>query len=604
MKKSYAGRLFRRILVPVFHGVDYVDALNAALAVAGQANVWLVGIVGITENESLSKAAVPARHVRKVIREIVAAKRTRALQRIRVSHKPWDELTHIVQEEQPDLLVLQPSHFEAMGVSIGQVFRFPPCDIVVASGKFPDHPVKVLVSLRGGPYAELSLRLSLSISRTSQAQLTALHILPDSSGSLSDPAFKGMERVLKNLPEIKRRQVKTSDPAQAILSTSQDYDLLVLGATARPQDSLISIGPVADTILRESSKGVLVVKSRRPLPANMDSEMVGRSAISVLVDKWFAENTYHAGEFADLDHLLALKRKQGLTVSLALPALDEEETVGHVIQTVKQALMERVPLLDEIVLIDSDSSDRTRDIAADLGIPVHIHQKVLPQFGARAGKGEALWKSLYLTRGDMILWIDTDIVNIHPRFVYGLLGPLILRPDLLFVKGFYRRPLKVDNKLQAGGGGRVTELTARPLLNLFYPELSGVVQPLSGEYGGRRAALEQLPFSSGYGVETGLLIDIFEKFGLGAIAQVDLQERIHHNQPLESLGKMSFAIIQTICRRIEKRYGINMLEDVNKSMKLIRYEQGRLFLDVEEIAELERLAMVELEEYRDRNLKV
>jgi len=169
-----------------------------------------------------------------------------------------------------------------------------------------------------------------------------------------------------------------------------------------------------------------------------------------------------------------------------------------------------------------------------------------------------------------------------------------------FVKGFYRRPLKVGNKLQAGGGGRVTELTARPLLNLFFPELSGIIQPLSGEYGGRRKALELMPFSSGYGVEIGLVIDIFEKFGLSSIAQVDLQERVHHNQPLESLSKMSFAIIQTVVRRIEKRYGMKLLEDVNKTMKLIRYGEQRLLLDVEEIAELERPAMADLEQYQER----
>ena len=155
---------------------------------------------------------------------------------------------------------------------------------------------------------------------------------------ISDPAFKGIERVLKNLPEVKRQQTKTNDPVQAILSASQKSDLLVLGATARPQDLSVSIGPVADAILRESSKGVLVVKSRRPLPTNMDSETVGRNAISILVDKWFAENTYHSGEFADLNHLLDSKREQKLKVSLALPALDEEETVGHVIETVKQAV--------------------------------------------------------------------------------------------------------------------------------------------------------------------------------------------------------------------------------------------------------------------------
>jgi glucosyl-3-phosphoglycerate synthase len=138
------------------------------------------------------------------------------------------------------------------------------------------------------------------------------------------------------------------------------------------------------------------------------------------------------------------------------------------------------------------------------------------------------------------------------------------------------------------------------LLNLFYPELSGVVQPLAGEYGGRRAALEQLPFFSGYGVEIGLLIDIFERFGLSAIAQVDLGERIHHNQPLESLGKMSFAIIQAVMHKLEQRYGRDMLEDVNKTMKLIRYEPGRFFLDVEEIAELERPPMISLLEYLHR----
>jgi glucosyl-3-phosphoglycerate synthase len=168
------------------------------------------------------------------------------------------------------------------------------------------------------------------------------------------------------------------------------------------------------------------------------------------------------------------------------------------------------------------------------------------------------------------------------------------------VKGFYRRPLKVGEKMQAGGGGRVTELTARPLLNLFYPELSGVIQPLSGEYAGRREALERAVFFSGYGVETGLLIDIYEKYGLQAIAQVDLLERIHHNQHLEALSKMSFAIIQTVMRKLENRFGGSVLEDVNRSMKLIRHNQKGYFLDVEEISENERPPMIELPEYLER----
>jgi glucosyl-3-phosphoglycerate synthase len=265
--------------------------------------------------------------------------------------------------------------------------------------------------------------------------------------------------------------------------------------------------------------------------------------------------------------------------------------------------MVETPLLDEMVLIDSNSSDQTRQIAEDLGIPVHIHQKILPELGAREGKGEALWKSLMVTKGDIIAWIDTDIINIHPRFVYGVIGPLLLNPSLQLVKGFYRRPLKVGNKTMAGGGGRVTELTARPLLNLFYPELSGIVQPLSGEYAGRRESLEKAVFFSGYGVETGLLIDVFEQFGLRSIAQVDLLERIHKNQDLVALSKMSFAIIQTVLRKIENRYERAIVEDVNKTMKLIRHSRDGYYLTVEDIAERERPAMINVPAYMESRKK-
>jgi glycosyltransferase involved in cell wall biosynthesis/nucleotide-binding universal stress UspA family protein len=598
MIRGYSTELFQKILVPVVYGIESNAAINAATMMTDPANVVLVGVVGITEGESLSSAALPARHVRKMLRAAAGGRQVRVMQRIRVSHRPWEEIVQAVLEQEADLLIMEAGLVELLGLTEGQALRYPPCDIVIAGGNVPARVGDVLVSLRGGPYSELSLRLGLAIGDRTGAQITALHIASPHTTQLGDPAFKGVDKVLRNLPEVKRKHVRTGDPAQAILQAAQETDLVIVGATVQPRESIISIGPVAQSLLRAGPKGILVVKSRRSLPANMESEAVGQNAISVLVDKWFAENTYHAGEFSDIENLRRAKEEQNLKVSLALPALNEEETVGKVIRSVQEALVSKVPLIDEIVLIDSDSSDRTREIVADLGVPVYIHQEVLPHLGSRTGKGEALWKSLFLTCGDIVVWIDTDIANVHPRFVYGLLGPLILHPEIQFVKGFYRRPLKVDNKLQAGGGGRVTELTARPLLNLFFPELSGIIQPLSGEYGGRRAALEQMPFSSGYGVEIGLLIDMFEKYGLSAIAQVDLQERIHHNQPLESLSKMSFAIIQTVVRRIEKRYGSKLLEDVNKTMKLIRYDQQRLLLDVEEIAEMERPPMASLPEYQ------
>ncbi|HZQ06077.1 MAG TPA: glucosyl-3-phosphoglycerate synthase, partial [Anaerolineae bacterium] len=251
-----------------------------------------------------------------------------------------------------------------------------------------------------------------------------------------------------------------------------------------------------------------------------------------------------------------------------------------------------------IVVIDSNSTDRTVEIAADMDVRAFKHPEILPQYGVREGKGEGLWKSLYVLKGDLIAWIDTDIINIHPRFVYGILGPLIREPRLMYVKGFYQRPLRIGRKLNARGGGRVTELVARPLLNLFYPELSGFVQPLAGEYAGRREALEAVPFFVRYGVEMGLLIDILQKFGLTAMGQVDLEERVHRNQSLEALSKMAFEIVQVVMARVGANIGTELVNELNTSMKLIRHEASVFQLDIAEIRARERPPMITLPEYR------
>ena len=316
------------------------------------------------------------------------------------------------------------------------------------------------------------------------------------------------------------------------------------------------------------------------------------------MDQWFAENTFHRQEFGDLAKLVDLKKKQNLTISLGLPALNEAETIGNIARTIKHKLFDEYPLLDEIVLIDSDSSDDTVKIAADIGISVHAHKDILPQHGTFRGKGEALWKSLFVLKGDIIAWVDTDIRNFYPGFVYGLLGPLLREPEIQYVKGFYRRPIKAEGKLVSEGGGRVTELTVRPLFNLFYPELSGMIQPLAGEYAGRRTALERMPFFTGYGVETGLLIDLFNEIGLNAIAQVDLEERVHRNQSLASLSQMSFAIIQVVMQRLQEKNRIQMMDEVNRSMKLIKPQEKSYALELKPIQDRERPPMITIPEYR------
>jgi glycosyltransferase involved in cell wall biosynthesis len=597
---SVSKNLISKVLVPVIHGCDQQSAINAAHAIGGHENILLAGFIYVPEGQSLSTATLHARDLRKTLKQLYKVKRNGKWAQVRVSHKPWDDLLKVIEEEQPDLLVLEyPNQFDALQVSIAEVLSLTPCNIAIVNQKVGTEIKSALLPIRGGPFTELMLRIALSLRKNIHAQISSLHLFPQNITKEQDVAFKGAERVLRNLPEIQRSEIFTDLPIDTIFETSKDHDLIIMGTSVRPNEPPV-IGTAAEKMMRESEHGVILVKTKLPYDFNPEREEAGQSAISVLVDKWFAENTFHGDEFKDLKYLLSLKEKQGVTISLALPALNEEETVGKVITTIKKALVTDVPLLDDIVLMDSDSTDHTREIAEGLGVPVHVHQKILPQYGSRTGKGEALWKSLYCTRGDIIIWIDTDIVNIHPRFVYGLIGPLLLKPELNFVKGFYRRPLKVGNKIQAGSGGRVTELTARPLINLFYPELSGIVQPLSGEYGGRRSALEQIPFFSGYGVEIGLLIDMLDKFGLSAIGQVDLQERIHHNQPLESLSKMSFAIIQAVIRKLERRYERSILDNVNTSMKLIRYGRERFSLEVEEITEGVRPPMIELEEYLEK----
>lgn len=597
MKKHLGFKPIHRVLVPFVHEGPGLHALDAARHL--EADIILVGVVVVPPDQSLSMGAVGARALRRILRIFGRDERVTSKSRPIVSYDPWPELNAYIQELEPDLLCLEfDAHLKALHVTLNDVLTRPPCDVALIRGRVANKPKRILVPMRGGPHAELALRVGLGLHSEG---VTALHIRNiDGAEAGVDAPFKGLDRVLRQMPEVEKQVEVTNEPEQVILNHAKQTDVIVLGTTAQPVTSSVSLGKLADYILREAPCTVIAVKSGRPLPQSVYDESAGVQAISILVDKWFGENTFHADEFNRLRDQVEIKEKQRLRISLALPALNEEETIGALIRMMKRELMQKVPLLDEIVVLDSNSTDRTREIANKESVPVYIHQHLLERMGERHGKGDALWKSLLVTSGDIIVWIDTDIVNIHPRFVYGIIGPLLQNPQIQFVKGYYRRPLKVGMKMQAGGGGRVTELTARPLLNLFYPELSGVVQPLSGEYGGRRAALEQATFFSGYGVETGLLIDIYERYGIGAIAQVDLLERIHHNQHLEALSKMSFAIIQTVMRKLEKRFGRAVLEDVNRSMKLIRYGANGYSLDVEEIAEKERPPMIEVPEYRAR----
>ena len=309
------------------------------------------------------------------------------------------------------------------------------------------------------------------------------------------------------------------------------------------------------------------------------------------VERWLTTRSWSMTD-RPLHQILAAKQRTGQSVSVVLPALNEEETVGDIVAVIRHDLMQQVPLVDEIVVVDSGSTDRTAQVAAAAGATVVHRDDILPRLPAVPGKGEVLWRSLLVTRGDIVCFIDADLKEFSSDFVSGIVGPLLTDPGVDLVKGMYDRPLGGAT----GQGGRVTELMARPLLNMHWPQLAGFVQPLGGEYAARRSLLEQLPFPVGYGVELGMLVDALHLVGLDALAQVDVGVRKHRHQDGQALGRMSAAIYRTAQLRLARGHLIRP--------SLTQFERGEdgfeprtYSVDTEE-----RPPMVEIAEYASRKV--
>ena len=638
-----------RILLPLANPRTARDLvrLGSGLGDGRPTTITALGVVEVPEGVSLSEGALAARASRRLLQRVLDFGDEEGVEirtSVRISRRAADGVIEAAGEEGSDLIILGwtgPSAGSRTGATdpgearidaptvfsptIDAVVADSPCDIAVVKQRPLPACRSILVPVRGGPHAELALRIALALGRRFGARVSVLHVVPPGleqwgASELEREAlaaFVGRHAAPGEVEPVLR---EAADIGPAILAEAAGHDLVVMGASAQPAatspptERRHLFGALPESVAAHASSTVIVVKTREPLaPATFDelraapvslpaADIYAERVTSLpsVVDKWFAENTFHAHEFSDIRKLIALKERHGLTVGVALPTLNEERTIGTVIRRIKGPLIDRLPLIDELLVVDSASEDRTVEIASELGVRVEQAGEILPQYGNRRGKGEALWKSLYALDGDIVAWVDTDISNIQPRFVYGLLGPLLREPRIGYVKGFYRRPIREGDRILAEGGGRVTELMARPLINLFFPELSGLIQPLSGEYAGRRSLLEQLPFFTGYAVELGLLIDILDRAGLSAIGQVDLERRIHRNQPLGNLSQMSFAILQAAMRRLGERHSIQLLSDLGNSMKVINQERDRFSLQLREIGDLERPPMVTIPEYLEK----
>jgi nucleotide-binding universal stress UspA family protein len=577
--------------------------IDVAAALAGNDDVVLASVIEVPEGETLASAQPQARARRRELQALAAPLVIRPI--VTVARQGWAAVVEAVRDEHPDILIIgwRRPGWDYLGTTMEDVLRDPPCDLAIVKGP-AGRARRILVPVRGGRYAELAAKLGVGLARARKGTVTLLHVVPGGVTRRSGATLYQLvgERAFDE--RVDELLTRVGEASAVIVDEIGRHDLIVFGASGGAEP----LGPIGQRIIAEA-KSAIVVRTHTPVASNvflspipLPTDRAERStAIGELVDKWFVENTFTSAEFANLAALVAQKEKQGLRISVALPTLNEEETVAKVISVIRSRLMERVHLVDELVVIDSNSTDRTREIVRGLGVPVYIHQELLPEVGPGRGKGEALWKSLSVTTGDIVVWVDTDVSNFHPKFVYGLLGPLLVRPDIAFTKAFYRRPLDVGGQLQATGGGRVTELAARPILNMFFPELSGMIQPLSGEQAGRRSVLERLPFFSGYAIETGLLIDVLRDSGLKSIAQVDMKQRIHRNQSLLALTKMSFEILQVAMRRLGDARGENLLDDANLTMKLISPTAEGFHLEVQDVSIVERPPMITIPSYRDRH---
>jgi len=285
---------------------------------------------------------------------------------------------------------------------------------------------------------------------------------------------------------------------------------------------------------------------------------------------------FHHTRFSHVDELAAIKRGRKLTVSVCIPTLNEAKTIRPIVRSIREEFMGRYELVDELWVIDSGSTDGTREIAAETGASVRLATEILPDGSAFRGKGENLWKALHVAKGDLVCFVDGDIANFTPSFVTGLLGPLLTDPEINYVKAFYERPFAGPRGFHPTGGGRVSEILVRPLLSLFYPELTVFLQPLAGEYAARREVFESLPFPTGYGVELAHLIDLAQLGKLPSTAQVDLDERIHRNRSDKELGRMAFGLLQVLFRRLERDGKLRLATPLPDVLRAWQFDGGAL----------------------------
>jgi hypothetical protein len=602
--KSAVGK--SNIFIPVQSATQGAEVLPLALKLIGEGpapTITLVAVTPLEPDTPLGEGAAPAQQLRNELDKLSEVDPLiRRLARSIVSHEPWQDIKALITEDLTDeTLIVLPWHSSdtLWRTGLAHVLNDPPCDVAVVHSP-PDPPIirRILLPVRGGPFAVLSLQIAVRIARAVNAEITLLRVLSDDDNAASQFLREGFTGLSDIFPEITNETQVVGDPGRTILGMLKDHQAVVLGASAtQGQDP---IGLVASLILQKDDITTVVVKTKEPFRLPSAEALAADSPVLVRVERWFAQNTLECSEFADAKKLVDLKREQGIRISLGLASLNNETTIGNIIGLIRDRLLDSTPLLDELVLIDNGSVDASRRIATAMNVPSYATQDVLSAYGTLRGKGDSLWKSLYLLSGDLIVWMDTDIANPDPGQVLGIIGPLLMDPRIQYVKGFYGASAQASH----GESDPITELLIRPMISLLFPELSGIASPLAGTHGGRRSALEQIPFYSGYGAAVGLLLDVLDQFGLESIAQVDLGAVTHRktcDEPKVS-AKTAFSILQLFAQQLDHKGVMNSELSIERTMKLLHMDQHPFHMEEVDVHEQRHPAMVTVREYRGRHL--
>jgi hypothetical protein len=632
-----------KVLIPVVEHLDVRRIAEVAAALGGSAppKIIVASVVEVSPDRELSSGARAARAARVRLEELAFGLPNPVEPVVRTDRSFGSAIADLAAEEDVGLVLAGwsptgPRARRAKGrveAAVGAVTAAHAAQVAVIRLGPADRPARVLAAVRGGPNAELALATGRLVAGWWRVPLVVVHVMPP---GLTPEARGQAERSLVEMSgsgepvDIERVIVEASDVLAAILEATGPEDLLLLGASvpptpagdadgtdvALPDPAVRLIGEVPARLMREAAGSVMVVRTREPVEAATFEELTARSGTLPAVDRaaeqvrvtservgrWFADSNFHHAEFANLRRLADAKRAQGMRISVILPTLDVEATIGPIVRLAREELVDHWGLVDELLVVDSGSSDRTREIAAAEGATVVQHPEVLPQYGSVAGRGEALWKGLYMTAGELVAWADTDVPDWHPRLVYGTLGPLLLQPRIQYVKSYHQRPVVEGGELTKGGAGAVTELVARPMINLLYPELSGFIQPLAGESAARRTTLERIPFFTGPALGIGHLIDVYQLAGLDALGQVDLERRVERERELEGLSRTSFVVLQAILKRLESGRRASLFAELGSRMKLPRSGRDELLLEIIEVGDLERPPMIGIPEYAARTV--